>query len=932
MRLLITSLFLTAFFTFSVKAQVVINEYSCSNINGPTDAYGQREDWVELYNTSGTAINLVGYFLSDDKFTPQKWAVPSAVNIPANGRIMVYCSNRNLVNGSQLHPNFSLTQMKGEYIVLSNPSGTIIDSVHLIPTQADHSRGRKTDGNSQWGLFDNPTPNTTNAGAKNNYATKPIFSVAPGFYTTNQTLTISSPDPNVQIHFTLDGSAPNASSTTYTVPIPIAATTVVRAYAISSDPLVLPSFNETNTYFINETVAPTMNIISVAGNYAGMFGNSFPQTNTSFEFFEYTNHQFKFEFEGMAHKHGNDSWSYPQKGFRIYTKDEYGYDWAMKYKFFNNSTRDTFRQIILKAAASDNYNGNGGPSCHLRDAFVHTLSLKYNLDLDQRRYSPTVVFVNGQYWGIYEIREKVNGDYFDYYYGQSNGDKVDHLSYWGGLQIRSGSDTGWVNLYNFIMTNNMAVPANYAYVTQYLDVKSFITYFIYNTWLVDTDWLNWNTMWWRGRKGQGVKWRYVLWDEDNVLSLGQNYTGMGTVTYQNDPCQPFNLFQNNSSIKHTDMLVHLMANPAFDQLYRSTFLEMLDGPLDCAHAIPQFDSLIHIIDPEMQRHCNRWGGSYTTWQSHLAYMRSQILGRCQVIAQKLDSCMQLNPQKLQLNVQPAGAGTISINGTSIGPYVWGKSLDADTVINLAATPSNGYYFFDHWEKYVVTNSMTPDSMTSPVSFSFKKKDSVIAYFRYLNPDSLQMTFDVNPSGKGTISLNGVAITTYPFTTFLDRRITYNISATPTNNYKFFLWRKNKTTTSFIPTGFDNTCSLKFNEKDTIIANFVYEPAVGNMPNAPEPSELNQTITFPTAFSPNDDNLNDRFRLIKGKDIKSFDLKIYNRWGELVFSTSNATDSWDGTYKGIPCEIGTYFYVVYATFDNDIQNVKRIFKGEINLIR
>lgn len=933
MKHLFTLLFVTLLFSFPATAQVVINEYSCSNINGPTDAFGQREDWVELYNTSASAINLAGYYLSDDKYTPQKWAVPSAVNIPANGRVMVFCSGRSLVSGVQIHPKFSLTQMKGEYFVLANPSGTIIDSVHLKPTQVNHSRGRKTDGSNQWGLFDSPTPNAANAGAKNAYATKPIFNVAPGFYATNQSLTLSSPDPGVQIYYTTNGAAPTTGSNLYSTPIAVNATTIVRAFAVSSDPLVLPSFNENNTYFINETIAPTMNIISVGGNYSGLFGNTASGgINSSFEFFEYTNHQFKFEYEGTAKKHGHDSWAYPQKGFRLYCRDEFGYDWAMKYKFFNNTTRDTFRQIILKAAASDNYNGNGGQSCHLRDAFTHTLALKYGIDVDQRRYSPTVVFVNGQYWGIYEIREKVNGDYFEYYYGQDKSDKIDHLSYWGGLQIRSGSDTGWVNLYNFIMANNMAVQANYDHVANFLDCKSFITYFILNTWLVNTDWLNWNTMWWRGRKGQGVKWRYALWDEDNVLGLGQNYTGMGTTTFQNDPCQPFDLFQNNSNIKHTDMLKRLMDNQTFNELYRKTFLEMLDGPLDCAHMIPHFDSMIHILDPEMQRHCNRWGGVYTTWQSHLAYMRTQILGRCQVIAQKLDSCMQLNPQKLFLNVQPAGAGTISINGTTVGPYVWGKSLDADTVINLATTPSNGYYYFDHWEKYVTTNTFTPDSLTSPVTFSFKKKDSVVAYFKYLNPDSVLITFDVNPTGKGTIAFNGFTLPSYPYSTVLDRRHMYNISASPVSNYKFFIWRKNKGTTTFLPTAFDGSVNFKFNEADTIVANFVYEPSVGNMPNSPDAPELNQSIVFPTAFSPNGDTKNDVFRIIKGKDIKSIDLKIYDRWGELVFSTSNPNDGWDGTYQGALCEIGTYFYVVQATFDNDVQNTKRTFKGEINLIR
>jgi len=925
--------FICCFLIFSeAKAQIVINEYSCSNLNGPTDAFGQRTDWIELYNTSATPINLAGYYMSDDKFTPQKWQVPTAISIPANGRIMVFCNERGVVQGGQIHTSFKLTQMKGEYFVLANASGVIVDSVKFIPTQANHSRGRKTDGAAAWGLFDTPNPNAANVNAKDGYAAKPQMSVSPGFYTSAQNVNITTSDPTLQIRYTTDGSVPTATSTLYSTPIVVSNTTVIRAVAFSSNPLIVPSFTETNTYFINVVVAPTMNIISVSGNYNGLFTSwgASQGTNTSFEFFD-NNKQFKFEFEGVSKRHGHDSWAYPQKGFRVYVKDEFGYDYAMKYKFFNNSFRDTFQQIILKAAASDNYNGNGGPSCHLRDAFVHTLSLKYNLDVDQRRYSPTVVFVNGQYWGVYEIREKVNGDYTKYYYGQPES-KIDLLSYWGGLQVRAGSDTGWNNLYNYIMNNNMAVSANYDHVTNFLDVKSLITYFILNTWLVNTDWLNWNTMWWRGRKGNGVKWRYALWDEDNVLGLGQNYTGMGTVTYENNPCQPFSLFQNNSSIKHTDMLARLMNNPTFDQLYRSTFIDLLNGPLDCAHMIPHFDSMIHIIDPEMQRHINRWGGTYATWQNHLSLMRTQILGRCFVISQKLDSCMNLNPQRLSFNVSPANTGIIAMNGNTVSPYVWSKIVAADTTINLAATPTAPYYLFDHWEKYETMNTFNPDSLTSSVGYTFKKKDSVVAFFKYFNPDSIKVTFNVLPVGKGNIALNGVTMASYPNTITLDRRVTYQLDATSVANYRFFNWKKNRTSTQFTPSAFDNKVNFNFNEGDTIVANFMYDPQTNTLPNSPALPELDQTITMPTAFSPNNDGKNDVFRMVKGKDVKSIDLRIYDRWGTMIFNATSPEEFWDGTFKGQPSEIGTYFYTLTVWFDNAIQNSKKTYKGEVTLIR
>jgi gliding motility-associated-like protein len=913
-------------------AQVIINEYSCSNLNIINDAFGQKEDWVELYNTGATPVSLSGYYLSDNKYAPQKWQIPAGVTIPASGRMMVFCSDRGVFQSGQLHPTFKLTQMKGtEYFVLANSAGSIVDSVHLLPTQANHSRGRKTDGAAQWGVFDIPSPNGANGNAKDGYATKPLFSVAPGFYSATQNITISSPDPNVSIRYTTDGSTPTIGSTLYTVPVVVAATSVVRARAFSTNLLILPSFIETNTYLINEVT--TMNVISVAGPYNTLFGGfgGNPIFNT-FEFFD-KNKNFKFEFEGESRKHGNDSWAYQQKGFRVYVDDELGYDYAIKYKLFNTTPRDTFDQIILKAGASDNYPGNvGNPSCHLRDVFVHTLAHKYNLETDGRKYEPAILFINGQYWGVYEIREKVNRDYFEYYYGQSK-TKVDHLSYWGGLNIRAGSDTGWVNLYNFIMNNNMAIPANYNHVTNFLNTKSLIEYFIINTWLVNTDWLNWNTMWWRGRKGAGVKWRYALWDEDNVLALGQNYSGMNTVTYQNDPCQPFTMFQNNSTIKHTDMLNRLMNNATFQQLYKNTFIDMLNGPLNCDNMLPHFDSIVNIIQPEMQRQCTRWGGVYTTWQANIQFMRNQIVNRCAVIAQKLDSCMNLNPQRISFNVSPAAAGTIQWDGVTKAPYVWSKVIAADTIINLSTTPTNAYYFFDHWENYTAGNSWNPDSVTSSTTFNFKTKDSVVAYFKYFNPDSVIITFDVSPAGKGVIKLNNVQIPSYPYSVKIDRRFAYALEAIPTGSYNFFNWNKKRTTSAITPNAITPNVSYTFSEADTVIANFQYTPGNSNLPGSSPVPAIDQTITIPSAFSPNGDGKNDLY-FIRGKNgnVKEIQLKIFNRFGEIVFSTDNMQEGWDGKYKGETVDVGTYFYVLRVTFDNTYQAVKKTYKGDITVIR
>ena len=111
--------------------QVVINEYSCSNINGITDAYGEREDWIELFNPTATPVNLTGWYLSDKASNLTKWMIPSG-SINSNGYKMVYCSKRNTVNGNQYHPNFNLSQTEGDWVILSNTFGNVVDSFKIV--------------------------------------------------------------------------------------------------------------------------------------------------------------------------------------------------------------------------------------------------------------------------------------------------------------------------------------------------------------------------------------------------------------------------------------------------------------------------------------------------------------------------------------------------------------------------------------------------------------------------------------------------------------------------------------------------------------------------------------------------------------------------------------------------------------------------------
>ena len=172
------------------------------------------------------------------------------------------CSKRNTVNGNELHPNFNLKQTQGEWIILSNTLGNVIDSIQIVHlTQTDHSVGRSTDGAVDWKLFTSPTPNSSNTGAQNFYEPKPVMSVAPGFYPGAQSVTITCSNPAATIRYTTDGSYPTPASTAYTGPVNISTTTVLRATAFGVEE---PSFTETNSYFIN--VTHNLSVVSVCSD------------------------------------------------------------------------------------------------------------------------------------------------------------------------------------------------------------------------------------------------------------------------------------------------------------------------------------------------------------------------------------------------------------------------------------------------------------------------------------------------------------------------------------------------------------------------------------------------------------------------------------------------------------------------------------------
>lgn len=965
----------------SVRSQVLINEYSCSNLNSYTDNFGNYEDWIELYNAGSTPVNLSNYCLSDKVNNLNKWQFGN-VTINANSFLRIWASDNNINSGANLHTNFSLTQCKSNKVILSNPSLVIIDSLTVQRTKVGHSRGRTTDGSSGWSVFLTPTPGTSNnaSTAYSGYATTPTMNIGAGFYGSAQSVSITSPDPNVTIYYTLNGSTPTTTSTTYGGPISINSTKVLRAAAISSNPSVLSSFIESNTYFIG--VTHSVNVISIFGDQIMTLMNGtqfYPQAGL--EYFD--GGIFRTESYGESNKHGNDSWFYNQRGIDFISYDEYGYNDALKHQIFNSKPRTEFKRLIIKAAANDNYPFEGQPNsnfagelggAHIRDAYVNTVAQKAKMHLDERTWAPAVMYVNGQYWGVYDVREKVDDKDFTKYYYNTKKDSLQFLQTWGSTWSAYGgtqAQTDWNTLKNYILSNNMANAANYNFVVNQFDEKSLADYVILNSYAVCSDWLNWNTAWWRGLNNNCTqkKWKYSLWDEDATFKHYINYTGVPNVTANADPCDPQSL-GNPGSQGHVPILNALLANSSFKQYYVMRYFDLINSGLSCQRMTTILDSMIQQITPEMPAQVAKWGGTMSQWQQNVLDLRNFIQARCDSVTKHFNACYNVTgPYKIKINVSPPNSGTVDFNSLNLTSFTWSGTYPGNLPNNLKAYAKPGYCF-SHWT--TLSGAPVPATTNSAVTITLVNNDSIVAHFIptpsvslasnsasvcYGNSAQFATTgpgsYTWSPlTGLSCVTCSNPIITPASVGTVVytvsagsagckaSQTATVQVSAVASANFSIVATQTNvlpqtvtltNTSNMFTSTGFYWSSSTGATSTSTN-ASFV-------LPNANlyeftliayGANGCNDTITkqfivsdttghydpyvkipLPNIFTPNGDGSNDFFFPIM-RYVTEMNCLIYDRWGKLEYELKSPTDKWDGTNKhGKESAPGVYFYIFRA---------------------
>jgi hypothetical protein len=560
----------------SCATNVTISEFMAKNTTSITDEDGAHSDWIEIHNGGTCSVNLNGWSLTDDATQLTKWRFPST-NIAAGQYLIVWASNKNRKNpGAPLHTNFKSAE-EGEYLALVQPDGVTIATqfAPTFPLQfADVSYGlpsdRPTNTYLAWA-----TPGAANSPATNFIVGDMRFHPGRGWYTNSVSVTIGAPSPGVVMYYTTNGTVPSPTNGyVYSAGLVFTKTTVLRAAAYL--PGYIPSV-AAHTYVFPDTVANqtgagfpttwgldhfgqpvpaiytcTSNVVndprwrsqipaallsiptvSVAMSTDDMFGTNGLYSNTlgdgtiyerpcSVEYFIPAS-QTQFQINCGIQIQGStvrDPLLTPKHNFRLLFKQIYGPS-KLQFNLYPGSPVTEFDTLALHGSFNDHWIWLGARAQMLRDQWASDTQQETG---GYGRHGTYVnLYINGLYWGMYDLGERPDASYAAHYLG-GQASEYDALN---SDELRDGSYDRWNELVALARKPGGITSANvWSNWCYYLDMPSFIDYLLINFYGANEDWPDHN-YWTTGSVTNGVPFHFFSYDAEEIfLTLSKDSTGI----------------------------------------------------------------------------------------------------------------------------------------------------------------------------------------------------------------------------------------------------------------------------------------------------------------------------------------------------------------------------------------------------------------------
>ena len=583
---------------------LIINEAMNSNYQYLAQNGGNYYDWIELYNNSGDTVNLSDYCLTTNINTTCMYKLPKVDLKKGEYYIVMASGDENLSNNKYKHAPFKLGDNEAIYLVKSS---TIVDSMYMANVPKGYSMGK----GSSYGVyyFSKPTPAAKNGNGTEAVSYVPHASVESGIFNKSSGFQVTL-NGNGNIYYTLDGSKPTTSSKVYSGPLSIKKTTVLRIMSKESGKLASETI--TYSYIVNENhTLPVMSLVMSNSDFK--YVNTHTALNSpvikpvSVELLELDGSGFKID-AGLK-LFGGSTRYYRKKSYEIKFKKQFG-DGKLNYKVFDTVDSSVFDSLVLRTGSQDEFAYS--KRVIIRDIVATSLMHDYT-KVDVQAYKPCVVYVNGKYWGLYFIREKVDETFVANHYNvKTTKSDTDILRIDG--EVKTGSSKKYKTMMKFITNNSMANSANYNKIKDQIDIENFCDFWVAEIWANNYDIIN--QRYFSNPNVDNGKWKFIYYDLDSGF---YNYkAGQYGFTY----------YTRSQGVGYGNFSTALLRNLMKNKEFRNTFLERLSYNLKNTWSTANFskkvdDVIAEIGTNEIKRNLNRWDVcSYGEWQSHVSDLKS----------------------------------------------------------------------------------------------------------------------------------------------------------------------------------------------------------------------------------------------------------------------------------------------------------------------
>lgn len=620
-------------------------------------------DWVEIYNSTGSAVSLAGYGISNNPKNPAKWVFPDISIEPGEYLLLYATGSADKAQKKNLKLNFCISST-GEALFFFDPNGKLIDKLSAGRMKSGQSYGR--DGSDNRFYYAEPTPGAQNGKGYEGITQLPAFSVTPGIYDNAVTVAITAGEGET-IRYTTDCTTPNASSEVYSGELSISKNSVIRAAAFRDG--YLSGDVATATYLFRSDgvnhALPVVTLVTDPDNLwnskTGIYatGDQFDPDAASYAdtLQSATYYQAKFATEEQV----DTIWEKPaafslfddngkqvftqnvgiriagsfgrgraQKGFNVIARKEYGKG-SMEYPFFENRPYTEYKAVVLRAGAQDQNRSK------IRDELASGLLEGTDINILYQAYRPTVLYLNGEYWGVYFMKEKRNRFFVAQHENTEN--NVD-LAIGKGFKQRSyGDNSDWVSLYEYATTHDLSASDAYNYVAERMDVDSFRDYMIAEIYNGNTD--TYNFQYYRLKGG---KWKFIFYD----FCWGFQSPGHETLA--------FRMGKTPSDVCSAKLFAAMLQNKGWRDSFCRRFGELLNTAFAPERVTALIEELYGYVEPEIKREREKFNkdtfmgvkqpntnlGTYEGFQSEISKLKDFAQRRPEELKRQLQSNLGLS--------------------------------------------------------------------------------------------------------------------------------------------------------------------------------------------------------------------------------------------------------------------------------------------------